>query len=121
MQTANQKTGENGEDLAVRYLLARGYLIKERNYRFGSFEADIICEHQGILVIVEVKSRYSNAFGFPEMAVSMKKKKNLALLADSYIEKTQWMGEVRFDIVSICFKQGMQLEHFKDAFFPGLF
>lgn len=121
MKTAKQKTGSDGEALAEKYLLQLGYQIRERNYRLGYLEADLICEFKNELIFVEVKSRFSIEYGFPEMAVSGSKKINLARLANDYIEIVRWEGEVRFDIVSISYSGGVQIDHFKDAFYPGLF
>ena len=121
MKTAKQKTGHNGEELAEKYLISQGYSIRERNFRVGSLEADLICELNRELIVVEVKSRYSDVYGFPEMGVSYGKKKNLGRLADFYIEKVQWEGEIRFDIISICYADGAKIDHFRNAFFPGLY
>jgi hypothetical protein len=53
----NQKTGKEGEDLAVRHLEAAGYEILERNWRFSRAEVDIICRKDEILVFVEVDEK----------------------------------------------------------------
>nr|HRC92968.1 YraN family protein [Bacteroidia bacterium] len=34
--------GREGENMAVEYLVANGYQIVERNWRFGKLEIDII-------------------------------------------------------------------------------
>jgi Holliday junction resolvase-like predicted endonuclease len=52
----SQKTGEIGENIAVRFLVKHGFLIKERNYTKKYGEIDIVAEKQGKLYFVEVKS-----------------------------------------------------------------
>ena len=54
--TEKQSTGRIGEDLAVRFLVKRGYIILERNYLKKVGEIDIICKKEGKLFFVEVKT-----------------------------------------------------------------
>ena len=54
--SASQKTGEMGENIAVRFLMKQGYSILERNYTKKWGEIDIIAEKEGKLHFVEVKS-----------------------------------------------------------------
>ncbi len=46
-----------GERLAVQHLKAKGYLIREQNYRRAEGEIDIIAEADGLVAFVEVKCR----------------------------------------------------------------
>lgn len=56
MKTTKQ-IGDYGEQLAVNFLRRRGYIIKERNYRSGHYEIDIIAERWRTVAFVEVKTR----------------------------------------------------------------
>ena len=49
--------GNFGERLAVRYLRLHGYTVKERNWRTGHMELDIIAASLRTLAFVEVKTR----------------------------------------------------------------
>ena len=60
------KTGAEGEAAAVKYLRSQGYEVLETNWRFGQEEIDIIAQTKDFLVIVEVKTRSSKAFGEPD-------------------------------------------------------
>ncbi len=51
-----QKVGSLGEELAVRFLVKRGYNILDRNYRRPWGELDIVAEKEGKIHFVEVKS-----------------------------------------------------------------
>ena len=66
MKTEKQLQGFAGEDMAANLLRQKGYRILERNWRCGHLEVDIIAETDDYLVIVEVKTRKSTAFGEPE-------------------------------------------------------
>ena len=109
--------GREAEDFAVKYLIQKGYKIVARNYFFNKAEIDIIAQDENELVIVEVKSRTSNYVSEPETAVNSKKKKLLILAADDFIQKNNFISEVRFDILALLKKQqSWSVNHIKNAF-----
>ena len=113
--------GHEGEERAREYLRSLGYEILECNWRFGSEEVDIIAKEGDTLVIAEVKTRSSNYFGEPEIAVTTKKKKTLVRAADAYIRYKKIDLEVRFDIISVIIGSGKcSINHIPDAFYPTL-
>jgi len=112
----HNKFGQEGENLAVAFLKKKGHQILEVNYRFGKAEVDIISSVEGKIVFTEVKSRSNYAGGFPEMAVSKQKQRNMSNVAQFYLEKTNFIGEIRYDIVAIV--KGYPIHHIEDAFFP---
>jgi len=110
--------GSEGEDLAVRFLKKKGYVILERNYKNVIGEIDIVARDGNTMVFVEVKTRANNTFGYPFEAVTrnkIRKIKNLALL---YLKKHKKEFPVRFDVVSIFRSRAgaEEIEHIKDAF-----
>ncbi len=114
------KTGEEGEDLAKEYLLQQGYTILESNWRFHKAEIDIIAKKKEVLIFVEVKTRSTAIFGDPALAVTPKKQRLLADAASAYMDQVGHTWEIRFDIISVILQQPeYDLQHFKDAFFPG--
>ncbi len=118
MATHNE-FGKKGEQLAAQYLVANSYEILENNYRFGKGEIDIICRKEDVLIFVEVKTRKTNAWGYPEMAVTKKKARLMMRTAFAYMEKVQHDWEIRFDIIAITMnKQAEDIKHFEDAFVP---
>ena len=114
----NLELGRKGEELAANHLSGKGYKILERNWRRGRNEIDIIARDGNFVVIVEVKTRESNAFGEPEMSVTREKQKALIRAANSYILYKDIHDEVRFDIVSIIIGKGKEvINHIEDAFY----
>jgi putative endonuclease len=112
-----QDFGKLGEDLAVNYLINKGYQILERNWRSGHKEIDIIALDGDTLVAVEVKTRKSNTYGEPDIAVGAMKQQMLIWAADAYVRYKNLDVEVRFDIVSIVITDtGEHIEHIEDAF-----
>ena len=109
--------GKAGEDLAVEYLVNKGYRILERNWRSGHKEIDIIALDGNTLVAVEVKTRKSNTYGEPDIAVGAMKQQMLVWAADAYVRYKNLDIDVRFDIISILFTETDQkIEHIEDAF-----
>ena len=51
-----QKTGEIGENIAVKFLVKQGFLVLERNYTKKWGEIDVVAEKEGKLYFIEVKS-----------------------------------------------------------------
>lgn len=111
--------GKIGEELAVNYLIEKGYEILERNWRNKHKEIDIIAKDGGTLVIVEVKTRQSDGFGEPDMAVTRQKQMRLVYAANAYVFSKRLDLDIRFDIISIVFNQGNpKIDHIEDAFLP---
>ena len=109
--------GKKGEQLAVNYLINKGYKIVERNWRFQKAEIDIIATKDKTLISVEVKTRSTNDFGSPQDFVNIKKIKLMVSAMNEYILNKDLDIELRFDIIAITKdKSSFDIEHFKDAF-----
>lgn len=116
---AHNEFGRLGEEIAVRYLAEKGYEILERNWRNIHKEIDIIARDGKFIVIVEVKTRQTDEYGNPDIAVTRQKQQRLISAANSYILQNHLDVETRFDIISIVFKDGEPIiEHIEDAFLP---
>lgn len=79
--------GQRGEEAAARYLIAAGYDILDRNWRCRSGELDIVARDGAELVICEVKTRTSVAFGTPVEAVDRAKLARLRRLAQAWLSE----------------------------------
>lgn len=109
--------GKKGEELAITYLQNKGYNILEQNYRYLKAEVDIIAQKDGVLIVVEVKTRSTNYFGNPEEFVNKKKIQLLTMAIDHYVQKNDLDVEVRFDIIAVLNTKGtFDIEHIEDAF-----
>ncbi|WP_353777279.1 YraN family protein [Winogradskyella sp. 3972H.M.0a.05] len=110
--------GKKGEQLAVNFLVEKGYDILERNYRFDKAEVDIIAQQGEILAIIEVKTRSTSDFGNPQDFVKPKQIKNLIKAVDEYVNVNSLDVEVRFDIIAIVKQNNdFEIEHLEDAFY----
>lgn len=116
MATHNE-LGKKGEDIAVEYLLKKGYKIIERNWRFQKAEIDIIAQKENVLAVVEVKTRSTDYFGNPQDFVNPKKIKLLVSAVNEYVVKNDLDVEVRFDIIAIIKKENtIKIKYLVDAF-----
>jgi putative endonuclease len=112
------KRGRAGEDLAVDYLLKKGYRVLDRNYRYEHGEIDIVAEDGNVLVFVEVKARRSKQFGEPEDAVTFRKRERIRRTADGYIYTHNIEDQdCRFDVIAVDYeKKNPQIRHIENAF-----
>jgi putative endonuclease len=119
VKTSKQIIGSKGEDAAVKYLCQKDYVIHHRNYRIGRAEVDIVAEIDRIYVFVEVKTRSTKSFGFPESFVTDRQKNILIDAASTYTSEYQYIKSIRFDIISVLLEPSKcTVSHFEDAFWP---
>ena len=95
-----RKLGRLGEELAMRYLVVRGYEILERNRRTPFGEADLVCRDGDDTVLVEVKTRLGEA-AYPEEAVDEEKMRRYRKITLDYLGKNEDCDSARFDVVAI--------------------
>jgi putative endonuclease len=114
----HNELGTFGEELAVDFLLQKGYQILETNWRFQKAEVDIIAQKKETIAAVEVKTRSTNEFGDPQDFVNQKKIRLLTKAMDEYVNRNDTDVEVRFDIIAITTNEKkLEIEHLKDAFY----
>ena len=118
MPDKNQRYGQKGETLAVRYLQKTGYRILEKNYRTNLGEIDIIAKDRDFIVFVEVKARQTESFGNPKEAITADKLRKSSMVALQYLKSTrQVSARARFDVVAVHPSDGCErIEVVKNAF-----
>lgn len=120
----HNELGKWGELLAERYLIDKGYYIRDRDWKSGRRDLDIVAvnERQNLLVIIEVKTRQDDKLAEPEAAVNPQKIRNLGIAANEYIKEFALDYEIRFDILTIVGTEetGARIEHIENAFNPLL-
>lgn len=104
MSKHNQALGRMGEQAAAQYLEEYGYRILAENARTPHGELDLIAELDDELVFVEVKTRSSTTYGYPEEAVTPTKLKHMWAAAQYLIAKNwdEYGNRLsRFDVLAI--------------------
>ena len=118
MSDQRQRIGRWGEEHAARYLQERGYVILERNLRTPHGEIDILSRKDDLLVFVEVKTRSSTTFSYPEQAVTPRKQMHMLAAAEAYFEGHPDSSDTwQFDVIAIERKPGEEPEivHFENV------
>jgi putative endonuclease len=120
MATHNE-TGKKGEQLALEYLQAQGYLILEKNWTYKNYELDIIAQRHSCLHVVEVKTRCHNYLTEPELWVARNKQQQILKAAHAYVLQKNIDMEVQFDIIRVVLTgDSPTITHIEDAFYARL-
>lgn len=99
-KTKNKDTGNQGEEIAAKYLERKGYKIIDRNIDFPFGEIDILAENKRTIVIIEVKTVQGSGFGLAQELVRFAKQKKLIMLGKA-IEQQFPGNTVRIDVIGI--------------------
>jgi putative endonuclease len=111
------RLGKRAEYLATDFLRKQGFVIRDKNYRSGAAEVDIIAQKAKRLHFIEIKSKHSLRYGEPEEQIGKGKIQRYHHAAESFQLEEKWHGEIQFDSISITFfPQAFKIEHFEDAF-----
>lgn len=108
MQTSEttKQIGNFGERIAVRYLRLHGYTVKERNWRSGHMEIDIIAANFKTLAFVEVKTRTYTKETIheappPSSAVKSEKQRLTRRAAKDYLWQHPTKKKPRMDVIEV--------------------
>ena len=103
MLTQRQRAGQRAEQLAAEFLRAQGCEILERNYRRRLGELDLIARERGVLVIAEVRTRASAAFGGAAASVDRRKQQRIVRAALQLLQQRPDLARlpVRFDVLVV--------------------
>jgi putative endonuclease len=129
--TQKQSIGKKGEQLALHFLIEKGFDTLATNFRAGkgngiasNGEIDIIVKKENVIHFIEVKTRKNDDFGNPESFVSEAQANKIAQTAELFLEKYEeelnqnFKGFIQFDIISVLFEKDILKEilHLEDTF-----
>jgi putative endonuclease len=106
--------GRQGERAAAEFLTRRGYRVIGSGFTARRGEIDLVCRRGQRLVLVEVKTRSSDAFGAPAEAVGARKRRALLAAAAEYRALAAWRGPIDFAVVAI--REGAEPELIESPF-----
>ena len=104
MTRASRRLGERGEDRVAAWYRRAGYEIVDRNWRCRDGELDLIVARDRILVVCEVKTRSSLAYGHPAEAVTAAKQQRIRRLARRWLAEADLARRperIRFDVAAV--------------------
>ena len=99
---AKDLLGQQGEQLAAKFLTDAGFSVLGRNWRCSLGEIDIVAIDGRTLVICEVKTRSGVRFGTPLEAITRQKAYRLRKLAVAWVSAHGLVfDQIRIDIVGV--------------------
>jgi len=124
-----QILGAWGESVAVDFLKERGFELIASNVRSPYGEIDlVVCKTENtsdapdsgtLTVFVEVKTRSSTRYGYPEQSVTPRKRAHLLAAAQEYMRlHPERIGRWRVDVIAIMRsgkKAPPEILHFENA------
>jgi putative endonuclease len=119
--THNQSLGKFGECLAVEYLLDRGYTVLKQNWRSPYGELDIVAMKDNRVIFVEVKTRTSLSFGWPEEAITPQKQEHLWNCGEAFLDAFPeyaahaWQIDVLAILIESQVNRKFQIKHYENA------
>lgn len=111
---ATGAVGRYGERVAAAHLAADGMQVLATNWRCRQGEIDIVALDGDVLVVCEVKTRSTLAYGTPAEALTPVKLRRLWRLAARWLAEHELRPrEVRVDLVAVLLQRRgpAQLEH----------
>ena len=97
----HNEVGTLGETLAGDYFIKNGYKLIHKNWRKGHWELDLIVSKNNILHFIEVKTKTSDKYGYPEDEVTVSKFRYLTSAAEEYVYENPNWKRIQFDILAI--------------------
>jgi putative endonuclease len=119
-RVTSKEKGEKAEELAVEYLISKGFEILEKNYRTSFGEIDIIAKKKTTLIFVEVKSEFGEDEFLAEEKVDFRKREKILKVAEYFLlknfQKLSKIKEIRFDVIVVRIRKG-EIVHYESAFY----
>jgi putative endonuclease len=114
MAVARAEVGARAEALAADFLIGRGLVLLERNFRCRRGEIDLIARDGETLVFVEVRLRTRRDFGGAAASITAAKRARLAAAALFYLGRLPRTPPCRFDAVLLDAIDAERIEWLRD-------
>lgn len=122
MTDTRRAIGNGGEADAALYLQSKGYVILHEQWTCPYGEIDLIAQQGREIVFVEVKTRQSGSFGYPEESVTERKIGHLLSCAQNYLDRHAGNVSWRIDVIAIeTHEVPPRISHFEDIDIPERF
>ena len=109
------ESGLLAEDLAARFLAARGLTIVKRNFRTRRGEIDLIARDGDVLVFVEVRLRTRADYGGAAASITPGKQARLVAAASQYLATLRTLPPCRFDALLLDALEPPRVEWLQDV------
>lgn len=112
------RLGFDGEEAAIRFLNAAGWIVLAHRFRVGRNDIDLVVRRGCLVAFVEVKTRRGHGFGAGREAISWKKRRAIGRVAEIWRIRHGAPGDCyRFDVVEVVPQAGAEpwIHHLEDA------
>lgn len=116
----NRLKGNQGENMAVEWLVDHGYQIIERNNSTKYGELDIIASKNNILIFVEVKFKQTEDYGTPEEMIGKNKLNQVRRTAELYLLTNKDIAKQfdKYQIDAVCIvEETERINHYENLTF----
>jgi putative endonuclease len=109
--------GFDGEQAAIRFLNASGYVVLAHRFRVGRNDLDLVIRRGALVAFVEVKTRTGAGYGAGREAIGWRKRQALGRVAEVWRLRYGAPGDIyRFDVVEIVRTgRATRVNHIEDA------
>jgi len=111
--------GKESKQTKATYLQKRGYRVSHRNCHIVRGEIDLVADHMGVLLFIEVKAYRGARFGLSAQAVDFRKQQRLIHVPRHFLHRYQCEDrQCRFNVILLTQKVSgnVQIELFQNAF-----
>lgn len=107
--------GTDAEDRALCFLQDKGLRLLARNWQSRHGELDLILLDRDVIVVAEVRSRRSRAFGGAAASVDRRKQQHIVQTTRAWLQANpkHSRSDLRFDVIAI---EGEDIEWIRNAF-----
>lgn len=98
-----RQTGSRAENTAAAFLESQGFTIVARNFLRRLGELDIVARQGDLLIVAEVRTRASDAYGGAAASIGRGKQKRIAVTAALFLQRHRELARcrVRFDVLVV--------------------
>ena len=109
----NYHKGKYGENVAKKYLIKKGFVFIDANYKNKIGEIDLIMSDDDWLVFVEVKYKSDDRLGIPEEMIDKRKIWQIKRVAEIFLmeKKREIKKFEKYRIDAVCIL-GSQIKHY---------
>jgi len=113
--------GKWGEDVALNFLLEKGYSCAARGIRSRFGEVDLVIKDEEFIVFVEVKTRKNSNFAHAREFVGREKQRKITATANYWLSRNNFKLQPRFDVIEVYAPDGQETKtpeiiHIENAF-----
>lgn len=107
MYSGKRKIGSEGEAKAKDFLISKGFLIIENNFKSVFGEIDLICNKDNYIYFIEVKYRNSDIYGSGTEAIDKNKIRHIRNTAEAWItENGDNYKNYNYDFMALVYDNG---------------